>query len=546
MIDLALVVREGQHIGRVFSIPQGQKKTIGRAPECDIRLPDQGVSRRHCTIENLGHKLQVVDLESANGSYVNGELVARASLGPGDQLAVGPTVLECRSRRSERAPGETTLSISEDKTGTTTVVRKVIDTHFPGMEALKEAEGLDEMQRAQRNLATAYEVSKLLSSARDMDSLFKGVIDSVFTTLNADRAAILLREQGGAAGDDGDSALSIVAARSRDREETLDEIEVSRTVVKEVLDHGVSSLSRDATADERYREGESIIQQKIRSVMCAPVLTEESVQGVMGVLYADSRSLTGAFSESDLELLALIGNQAGVAIHRAQLIAQLERFFFDTIRAIVATIDAKDGYTHRHSERVAAFAVKIAGELGVDEETIQVVQLSGLLHDVGKVGVPESILNKPGKLTPEEFEEIKKHPVHGVNILGHIQSPRFTAVLPGVRNHHEKWDGSGYPDGLAGNEIPFLGRLLAVADVLDALSSDRSYRRGLGFDRTVEIIQEDAGSHFDPQVAAAAAKLHERGELEVPADWIEPGPDSKEAETTGDFGVIGKVDTVGN
>ena len=533
-MDLVLVVREGQHVGRVFTISSGEKKTIGRAPECDIRLPDQGVSRRHCTVENLGQRLQVTDLESANGSYLNGELVETGALGPGDQLAVGPTVLECRSRpEPARAPGEATLAYREEA-GTTTVLRKIVDTHFPGMGALTAAQPdeLDDLQRAQRNLATAYEVSKLLSSARHLDGLFEGIIDSIFSALNADRAAILLKDG------DGDSELKIVTARSRESREDLEEIEVSRTVVHDVLENGVSSLSRDATADARYREGESIIQQKIRSVMCAPVFTDESVLGVQGVLYADSRSLTGAFSESDLELLALIGNQAGVAIHRARLMAQLEQFFFDTIRAIVATIDAKDGYTHRHSERVAGFATKIAVEMGIDEETIEVVNLSGMLHDVGKVGVPERILNKPGKLTPAEFDEIKKHPVHGVNILSHIQSPRFKKILPGVRHHHEKWDGSGYPDGLSAEDIPLLGRLLAVADVLDALSSDRSYRRGLGFDRTVEIIAEDAGSHFDPDVAAAAETLHARGELLVAPEWIEPG-----AEATTPAG-LGSVDTL--
>jgi putative nucleotidyltransferase with HDIG domain len=536
-MELVLVVREGQHVGRIFNLPSRTPHTIGRAPECDIRLPDQGVSRRHCTVENVGARIQVIDLESANGSYINGEIVERGTLAPGDQLAVGPAILECRMRpEAERAPGEATLS-HRGEGGTTTVVRKVIDTHFPGMEALKETqlEDLNDLQRAQRNLATAYEVSKLLSSARDLETLFEGVIDSIFAALNADRAAILLTDADGESKTD----LKIVTARSRKEEEALEEIEVSRTVVQDVLENGVSSLSRDATADARYREGQSIIQQKIRSVMCAPVFTDESVLGVLGVLYADSRSLTGAFSESDLELLALIGNQAGVAIHRAQLMAQLEQFFFDTIRAMVATIDAKDGYTHRHSERVAAFAIKIGGELSVDEETIDVVKLAGLLHDVGKIGVPERILNKPGKLTAAEFDEIKKHPVHGVNILSNIQSPRFKKILPGVRHHHEKWDGSGYPDGLSEDSIPFLGRLLAVADVLDALSSDRSYRKGLGFDRTVEIIQEDAGSHFDPDVAAAAVALHSRGELEVPAEWIEPGPDP---QPTGDFGVLDTLD----
>jgi HD-GYP domain-containing protein (c-di-GMP phosphodiesterase class II) len=517
-MNLVLVVREGAHIGRVFAVAKGECKSIGRAPECDIRLPDQGVSRRHCTIENLGAVIRVVDLESANGCYINGQIVERGSLSPGDQLAVGPTILECRARPSSgRAPGEATLAFREEST--TTVVRKVIDTQYPGMEALTAAGpgDMNDLQRAQRNLATAYQVSKMLASATGLEKLFDGVIDSIFAAINADRAALLLKD-----GSDGSGELNIVASRSREGDQDLEEINVSRTVVQDVLENAASSLSRDATADDRYKEGQSIIQQRIRSVMCAPVSTDD---GVIGVLYADSRSLTGAFAEGDLELLALIGNQAGVAIHRAQLMAQLEKFFFDTIRAIVATIDAKDGYTHRHSERVAGFATRIAAELGRSEEEIEVVKLSGLLHDVGKVGVPEAILNKPGKLTKAEFDEIKKHPVHGVNILGHIESPMFTAIIPGVRHHHEKWDGSGYPDGLSGETIPFLGRLLAVADVLDALSSDRSYRKGLGFDKTVEIIEQDAGSHFDPQVAEAATALHSRGELEVPPEWIEPDSD---------------------
>lgn len=556
-MDLELVIREGKQPGRVFRIAPGDRKTIGRAPDCDIRLPDQGVSRRHCTIESAGEQIEVIDLQSANGSYINGELVERGWLGPGNQLALGPVIFECRRKPAPRPIEE----------HTTTVVRKVVDTQYPGMQpiALARPEDLEDLQRAQRNLGTAYQVSKMLAGAVDLEGVFDGVIASIFATINADRAALLLQKEG-----EGSHELEVVAARSRrgsrgrrrrrksaagrpdqeaaaadgklvdarGDEDAADEITVSvaqeivsRTVVHDVLDNHVSSLSRDATEDERYREGQSIIEQRIRSVMCAPIATDETV---LGVLYADSRSLTGAFSESDLELLALIGNLAGVTIRRARSEAErarlqkaLEEFNRDAIRAIVAIIDARDGYTHRHSERVAAFAVRIATELGKSEAEIEVVQLSGQLHDVGKMGVPEAILNQPRKLTPEEFAEIKKHPIHGVNILSHIRNARFEAILPGVRHHHEKWDGSGYPDGLAGANIPFLGRLLAVADVLDALSSDRPYRRGMGFDKTVEIIQEDAGTHFDPEVAEAAAALHARGELEVPAEWIEPpgGPD---------------------
>ncbi len=523
--DLELVVRQGQHPGRVFGVPHGVRKTIGRAPECDIRLPDQGVSRRHATIENLGQTLEVTDLESANGSYINGEAVQKGELKPGDQLALGPTLLECRVRPERRrgvGPGAAILAFRDE--GTHTVVRKVVDTHFPGVADETEKRDLEELARAQRNLATAYRVSKLLASARDLDDLFTGVIDSILSAISADRAALLLRDGG-----DGSQPLHVMHARDREGNGGPGEITVSRTVVHDVLENGVSTLSQDATADARYRTGESIIQQRIRSVLCAPVSTDDAV---LGVLYADSRSRTGAFSESDLELLALIGNQAGVAIQRAQLRAQLERFFFDTIRAIVATIDAKDGYTHRHSERVAAFATRIANQLGLSEEEIESVELAALLHDVGKIGIPESILNKPGRLTDAEFEQVKKHCLYGVKILGNIQSPRFEQILPGVRNHHERWDGSGYPDRLAGDDIPFLGRLLAVADVLDALSSNRSYRAGLGFDKTVQIIEKGSGNHFDPEIAAAAVALHQRGQLDVPAAWIEPATQDGRHNTT--------------
>ena len=140
-----------------------------------------------------------------------------------------------------------------------------------------------------------------------------------------------------------------------------------------------------------------------------------------------------------------------------RLIGELEQLLFDTVRAIAATIDAKDGYTHRHSERVATLAGNLAAELGLDGAAQQTAEFAALLHDVGKIAVPDSILNKPTSLTPDEFEAMKKHPLHGVEILSNIQSPSVTAVLPGVQYHHEHWDGTGYPEGLSGDAIPLLG-----------------------------------------------------------------------------------------
>jgi HD-GYP domain-containing protein (c-di-GMP phosphodiesterase class II) len=252
--------------------------------------------------------------------------------------------------------------------------------------------------------------------------------------------------------------------------------------------------------------------------MCAPMRTTEMV---LGVLYVDSQTAR-EFSEAELELLAAVGNQAGIALHRARLMADMERLFIDVMKAIAATIDAKDGYTHRHSERVAAFGMRIARELGWDADSRAIVELSGLLHDVGKIGVPDAILNKPGKLTDSEYTEMKLHPVHGARILSNIQSPKVISLLPGVKYHHERWDGKGYPEGLSAEAIPMLGRVLGVADFLDALTSDRTYRKGLPLDEALQMVKDLDGKAFDPVVVAAAVSLHARGELALPA---EPGPE---------------------
>jgi putative nucleotidyltransferase with HDIG domain len=260
-----------------------------------------------------------------------------------------------------------------------------------------------------------------------------------------------------------------------------------------------------------------VVGQAVRSVMCVPLRTTDEI---LGALYVDSLSTAGKFTDADLELLAALGNQAGVALHRVRLMGDLERLLIDAIRAIAATIDAKDGYTHRHSERVAALSRRIAIEIGLNADEQQTAQLAALLHDVGKIAVPDSILNKAERLTPEEFDEMKQHPVHGARILANIQSPSVTAVLPGVKYHHERWDGGGYPDGLRGDRIPLLGRLLGVADFFDALTSARAYRPAISADEAIDLIRKGSGTHFDPRIADAVLRLHAAGEL-LPSDWGE-------------------------
>ena len=186
-----------------------------------------------------------------------------------------------------------------------------------------------------------------------------------------------------------------------------------------------------------------------------------------------------------------------------QHVEEIGALHLRTIEALALAIEAKDFTTHDHLQRVRVYALEIGRELGLSDPELEGLRAAALLHDIGKLAVPEHIISKPGKLTPEEFEKMKIHPVVGAEILERVQFPY--PVVPIVRAHHEKWDGTGYPDGLKGEEIPLGARILAAADCLDALASDRQYRRALPLHKAMAIVASEAGSCFDPRVVEVLA-----------------------------------------
>ena len=187
--------------------------------------------------------------------------------------------------------------------------------------------------------------------------------------------------------------------------------------------------------------------------------------------------------------------------------------FLGTIRALAAAVDEKDPYTRGHSDRVTKYSVIIARALDLDEKTVETISISALLHDVGKIGIDDKILKKPGFLTPEEFEIMKQHPVKGFNIMKTIEQMRN--VLPGLRSHHEQWDGNGYPDRLKGEEIPLIARIIAVADTLDAMTTNRPYQQALTFQFAVEKINKNVGVKYDKTIVAAFNRAIQKGDLVV-------------------------------
>ena len=486
---------------------EGKARIAGRSPQCDIPLNDQSASRRHCSFEARADGIFVTDLGSANGTFINERQVDQALARPGDMVRIGSSVLEVRL--DAVPPGSNTVVFDPaDRTYESVIQKRFEPSKFDWLATAGGGGEVALLERAQRHLSTLHRVSELLAEARDIKGLSDATLRAILEVTAADRAALVLRRR-----DPETGGAEVAAARSRTASDAS--FTVSRTLVADVIEKGVSTFAHDAVADDRFSEGHSVIQQNVRSVMCVPLRTADDI---LGALYADSSSGAGRFNEADLELLSAIGNQAGVALHRVRLLSELERLLLDTIRAIAATIDAKDGYTHRHSERVAMLARRLGAAMQLGEEELETIHLSGLLHDVGKIAVPDAILNKQGRLTPEEFEEMKTHPGHGARILENIQNAAVKAVLPGVKHHHEKWDGSGYPDGLRGDAIPMLARLIGIADFFDALTSARAYRAAMSHDEVVRLIEADAGTHFEPSLAELLVRLHNAGTL-LPEGW---------------------------
>ena len=239
------------------------------------------------------------------------------------------------------------------------------------------------------------------------------------------------------------------------------------------------------------------------SFLVLPVFLNGTVAGVMHL----GNKGESAFDSEDVKQARQFADQAAIALSNSSLVEALNEQNWGTLEALARSVDAKSPWTAGHSERVTKLALKIGAVLGLDSEQLELLHKGGLLHDVGKIGVPVTILDKPGKLTDEEFEVIKNHPPLGARILEPIKS--FSEIIPFVVQHHERFDGQGYPDGIAGESISLGARILAIADAYDAMISDRPYRKGLPFNRIVSIIKEVSGAQFDPKVVQAFLKIVE-------------------------------------
>ena len=239
-----------------------------------------------------------------------------------------------------------------------------------------------------------------------------------------------------------------------------------------------------------------------RPGIAVPIRTKEKT---FGVIYACGRPQDREFSSRDQDLLLSIASQAAVALDNATLYHDMENLFVGIAWSFAAALDAKSPWTAGHSKRVTQYSVSIAEELHQGGEFLDSVQTCGLLHDIGKIAIPEHLLDKPGTITRQEHRAIAEHAAQGAKILEHIDT--FQPLLPGIRHHHERWDGSGFPDGLVEEEIPLLARVLSVADAYDAMTSDRPYRQRRTRADALAEIERCSGTQFDPVIVTAFVEV---------------------------------------
>jgi putative nucleotidyltransferase with HDIG domain len=229
--------------------------------------------------------------------------------------------------------------------------------------------------------------------------------------------------------------------------------------------------------------------------MAVPLNIRENVFGVASAIIMDEDR---GFDERDIYYMTFITRKAAGAIENIALYENIYDNLFSTLYAFVATLEARDQYTREHSTRVAKLAHKIAEAYGCTEEELDVINFAGRLHDIGKIGIRDDILLKPDSLTDEEYEKIKEHPAIGADIVGKLGLWNRERKI--IRHHHERHDGRGYPDGLAGEEIPLLSRIMSVADAYDAMASERAYRRKMEKEKIIDIIKANSGSQFAPEI----------------------------------------------
>ncbi len=498
MGDERMVVLTGDLADHDFALES--PITIGRNPDNTIQLEDLQVSRKHALIERTAKGTILRDLGSGNGTFVEGRRVLEYKLNHGDVVRIGSQDLRYEAGKPDGAVGEPGSGVRFNSGPVTGIEATNADQVYQTLFQAPDAAASDEQLReTQKRLQAIYHANEIITSERNLNKLFERIMDQIFSLVPAHNGVILLREE------ETDEWVQEHMKAGTEGED----IAVSSTIVNRAFDNGEAVLTMDAADDSRFETGASIITQNISSAMCVPLRHQDDR---LGVVYVDTRGTANAFEPSDVELLVAIAGPASVAIKNAQYLRTIEQSYEDTLLVLANAIELRDHYTVGHTWRVTNVSVEMARELGWDDEKLKEVEMGVVLHDVGKIAVDNAILGKTSRLTEEEYEKMKVHPQRGAELLQDVVF--LKPFIPYCLYHHERYDGKGYPFGMSGEDIPVEGRLVAVADTFDAMTSNRPYRKGLDPEIAIAEIEKGKGSQFDPACADALIRCFRDGKVD--------------------------------
>jgi putative nucleotidyltransferase with HDIG domain len=352
-------------------------------------------------------------------------------------------------------------------------------------------------------LIPLFEISKLLVTEIDLAHLFKIITEVLVQKFSVDRVSLMLL-------DESNGDLVIRASHGLDAD--------MASTARRKIGEGISGLVLKhkkplIISAGKHPDPEVTAMINADGVpafsMSVPLIGKNKVSGVLNV----SKFSGAPFTTSDLQIAVILCSQVVTAMENAVLFEDLRENYFRTVQALVAAIEAKDPYTRWHSTNVAKYAVAIARDLGMSPAQLEEMHIAAILHDVGKIGISELIIGKPDRLSVEEFAIMKDHPAHGLRILEPIGFA--DSITNAIYQHHERFDGTGYPRGLAGEQITFAARVLTVADTIDAMVSERPYRGTISPEDVLLELARESGRQFDPAAAASARGLIENGLLKL-------------------------------
>lgn len=366
--------------------------------------------------------------------------------------------------------------------------------------------GLEKQRLHRENInlkeaVSLYKISEAMGSTIRLDFLLNLILETAIKEIDADMASVLLLD---------DNTNRLISKAS---------LGVPQAMLKSGLLGGQDNVSKWVIKSGRPRVcdkdeiGEqhlpSQLRRNVRSVIVHPLMAKGKVIGILILIRSEGQM--SPFTTGQLHSLSIIASKAASAIENSRLYEELKESYLETLTALANAVEARDIYTRGHTERVCYMAQSLCEEMGWNEEQLWEAKMGGILHDIGKIGVPDAILNKAQALTDDEFEIMKQHTICGAKILEDIS---FSApAIPYVLYHHERFDGKGYPYGLRSSQIPIQGRLMAVVDTFDAMTSDRPYRKAKSFNMALKEIKECAGTQFDPEIAHLFLRVWEKGLL---------------------------------